>query len=104
MKHILLSLCLLIISVATYAGDKSTDTKLDIFLFIGQSNMAGRGYITDNYKDSIDNVYLLTPTGDMEPASNPLNKYSTIRKDLKMQGVGPAYPFQKPLQRKPGIN
>lgn len=102
MKHILLSLCLLIISVATYAGDKSTDAKLDIFLFIGQSNMAGRGYITDNYKDSINNVYLLTPSGDMEPASNPLNKYSTIRKDLKMQGVGPSYSFSKTIAKKTG--
>lgn len=76
--------------------------KLDLFLFIGQSNMAGRGYITDNYKDNIKNTYLLTPNGDMEPARNPLNKYSTIRKRLDLQGVGPAYSFAKAITDKTG--
>lgn len=76
--------------------------KLDLYLFIGQSNMAGRGYITDNYKSSLKNVYLLTPTGSMEPARNPLNKYSTVRKSLKMQGVGPAYSFAKSMTEKTG--
>lgn len=75
---------------------------LDLFLFIGQSNMAGRGYITDNYKDNIKNTYLLTPNGDMEPARNPLNKYSTIRKRLDLQGVGPAYSFAKAMTDKTG--
>lgn len=76
--------------------------ELDLFLFIGQSNMAGRGYITDNYKDNIKNTYLLTPNGDMEPARNPLNKYSTIRKRLDLQGVGPAYSFAKAITDKTG--
>lgn len=75
---------------------------LDLFLFIGQSNMAGRGYITDNYKDNIKNTYLLTPAGGMEPARNPLNKYSTIRKRLDLQGVGPAYSFAKTITDKTG--
>ena len=76
--------------------------KLDLYLFIGQSNMAGRGYITDNYKGSIKNAYLLTPMGEMEPARNPLNKYSTIRKRLDLQGVGPAYSFAKAMVEKTG--
>lgn len=76
--------------------------ELDLFLFIGQSNMAGRGYITDNYKDNIKNTYLLTPNGYMEPARNPLNKYSTIRKRLDLQGVGPAYSFAKAMTDKTG--
>ena len=75
---------------------------LDLFLFIGQSNMAGRGYITDNYKGYIKNTYLLTPTGSMEPARNPLNKYSTIRKRLGLQGVGPAYSFAKSITERTG--
>ena len=45
-----------------------------ISFFIGQSNMAGRGYITDNYKSSIKDVYLLTPTGTMEQARNPFEQ------------------------------
>lgn len=75
---------------------------LDLFLCIGQSNMAGRGIITDNYKGSIKNTYLLTPAGGMEPARNPLNKYSTIRKRLDLQGVGPAYSFAKAVADKTG--
>lgn len=75
---------------------------LDLFLCIGQSNMAGRGIITDNYRGSIKNVYLLTPVGGMEPARNPLNKYSTIRKRVDLQGVGPAYSFAKAVAEKTG--
>lgn len=75
---------------------------LDLFLFIGQSNMAGRGILTDRYKRGIENTYLLTPAGDMEPARNPLNKYSTIRKRLELQGVGPAYSFAKAVTKKTG--
>lgn len=71
--------------------------ELDLFLFIGQSNMAGRGYLTKNYTDVVKNAYLLAPDGTMEPARNPLNKYSTIRKQLDLQGVGPAYSFAKAM-------
>lgn len=76
--------------------------KLDLFVFIGQSNMAGRGYVTDNYKGGMRNAYLLNLSGTMEPAKNPLNKYSTIRKDLRMQGVGPAYSFAMAMGDKTG--
>ena len=85
-----------------YVNPEPVVPKLDLFLFIGQSNMAGRGYITDNYKSSIKDVYLLTPTGTMEQARNPLNKYSTIRKQLDLQGVGPAYSFAKAITEKTG--
>ena len=83
-----------------YVNPEPMIPQLDLFLFIGQSNMAGRGYITDNYKSSIKDVYLLTPNGDMEPARNPLNKYSTIRKQIDLQGVGPAYSFAKAIADK----
>lgn len=85
-----------------YVNPMPSVPKLDIFLFIGQSNMAGRGYIADNYKGYIANTYLLTPTGTMELARNPLNKYSTIRKQLDLQGVGPAYSFAKEIVKKTG--
>lgn len=83
-----------------YVNPEPMIPQLDLFLFIGQSNMAGRGYITDNYKSSIKDVYLLTPNGDMEPARNPLNKYSTIRKQIDLQGVGPVYSFAKAIADK----
>lgn len=105
MKHILFSIYLCLISIITFGSNGFTwgeTPKLDIFLFIGQSNMAGRGYITDNYKGALEDVFLLTPTGGMEPARNPLNKYSTIRKQLDLQGVGPAYSFAKAIADRTG--
>lgn len=100
MKSIISSIYLLLISTVTFAGPRIP--QLDLFLCIGQSNMAGRGYISDNYKDTLKDVYLLTPTGEMEPARNPLNKYSTIRKQIDIQGVGPAYSFSKAIVSKTG--
>lgn len=67
----------------------------DLFLCIGQSNMAGRGALTETVSDTLSNVFLLNGKGEFEKAVNPFNKYSTIRKDLKMQGVSPAYSFSK---------
>ncbi|MDD2798038.1 MAG: sialate O-acetylesterase [Bacteroidales bacterium] len=64
--------------------------KLDIILAIGQSNMSGRAPFAD-VTASMENIYLLTPEAEMEIASNPMNKYSNIRKDLSLQGLSPAY-------------
>jgi hypothetical protein len=64
--------------------------ELDIILAWGQSNMAGRASFV-NYTGDMDGVYLLTPAGGMEPASNPMNKYSNIRKDISLQGLSPSY-------------
>jgi hypothetical protein len=76
--------------------------ELDMFLFIGQSNMAGRGYMNEAAGDlnPIDNTYLLTPGLNWEIASNPLNKYSSIRKELSMQRISPAYGFAGNIQGK----
>ena len=76
--------------------------ELDIYLCIGQSNMAGRGELGAEYADTLDNVWLLNADGDMEPACNPLNKYSTIRKDIAMQGVGPAWSFAQSMAERTG--
>jgi len=78
--------------------------KLDLFLLIGQSNMAGRGTMTFLYLDTLSNVFLLTPNSGMEKACNPLNKYSNIRKDIKIQQVGPGYGFSKKLVSVTGAN
>ena len=76
--------------------------ELDIYLCIGQSNMAGRGELGAEYADTLDNVWLLDAGGKMEPACNPLNKYSTIRKDIPMQGVGPAWSFAQSMAERTG--
>ena len=71
--------------------------ELDLVLAIGQSNMAGRGYIVDETAP-MENVYLLTPAAEMEIASNPMNKYSNVRKDLSLQRMSPSYTCALKLQ------
>jgi hypothetical protein len=64
--------------------------ELDIILAIGQSNMSGRAPYADATAP-MDSVFLLTPAGEMEISSNPMNKYSNIRKDLSVEAMGPSY-------------
>ena len=77
------------------------DTDLDIYLLIGQSNMAGRAPITGEVADTLEGVYLFTNDSirRWEPAANPLNKYSTIRKRIEMQKVGPGYAFAREMKK-----
>lgn len=70
---------------------------LDIYVCIGQSNMAGRGALTPEVMDTLQNVYLLNDKDHFEPAVNPLNRYSTIRKELSMQRLSPSYAFAKEI-------
>jgi hypothetical protein len=84
--------------------------KLDLFLCIGQSNMAGRGYIDASKGDNIhlENAYLFTPAFGFEKATNPMNQYSNIRKELSVQEISPSWGFAKYLndnrpQTKTGI-
>lgn len=74
---------------------------LEIFLLIGQSNMAGRAEIQNQDCDSLENVFLFTGIqgSEWEKAANPLNKYSTVRKDLSMQKLGPGYTFAKKISK-----
>ena len=68
---------------------------LDIYLLIGQSNMAGRATIESQDLDTLNNVFLYKGiNGNVwEKAANPLNKYSSIRKALSMQKLNPGYTF-----------
>lgn len=74
---------------------------LDIYLVIGQSNMAGRADIEKQDRDTLENVFLYR--GDSiktwEKAANPMNKYSTIRKDIKLQKLGPSYTFAREMAK-----
>lgn len=72
--------------------------ELDIVLAIGQSNMAGRAFFTD-VTAPMEDVFLLTPAGEMETSANPMNKYSNIRKDLSLQKLGPSYTCALTLQK-----
>lgn len=74
----------------TYAVEFIKLPKLDIILAIGQSNMSGRATFTD-VTAPMNDVFLLTHGAELEVSSNPMNKYSIIRKDLSLQGLSPAY-------------
>ena len=75
----------------------------DVFLLIGQSNMAGRGYMLEEDKLVFDeNVFILNEDGEVVPATNPLNQYSSIRKDMSMQRIGPGYGFAKAISKNTG--
>jgi len=75
---------------------------LDLVLAIGQSNMAGRAPYAD-YTEPMEDVYLLTPGGNMEISANPMNKHSSIRKDLGLQHLGPSYSCALTLRDSLGI-
>lgn len=67
--------------------------RLQLVLCVGQSNMAGRGYLDDAARDTLPGVFLFDADGCFEPAVEPLNRYSSVRKELSMQRVGPAGSF-----------
>ena len=75
----------------------------DVYLLIGQSNMAGRGPLeASDTTDVIDGVWLLNADGLPEPAIAPLNKYSTIRKELSLQGYNPGCEFGRIMHSETG--
>ncbi len=77
----------------TFSCGPSNDESLDIILCIGQSNMAGRGAIEDQDTLTLENVYLFNAEQEFEPAKNPLNRYSTVRKVIGMQRLSPSWTF-----------
>jgi hypothetical protein len=80
-----------------YTGKKD---KLHIYLLIGQSNMAGRAPFTKEESSAIKGVYLFNNKEEWEPAKNPLNRYSTIRKGLNSQKMNPGFTFSKTMLKK----
>ena len=87
-------LLLTILIVLPLARAKSPD---EIYLMIGQSNMAGRAKVTPEIAGELKGVMLLNKSGEWEAAKNPLNRYSTIRKGLGMQKLGPSYGFARQM-------
>jgi hypothetical protein len=75
---------------------------MEIYLAIGQSNMAGRADIPSKHAGELAGVFLYT--GDeftpWIPAKNPLNLYSSIRKEESMQRLSPAYSFARQVAKR----
>lgn len=70
-----------------------------IYLLIGQSNMAGRAPFTEEEAKPMEGVLLLNGQDQWEPATNPLNRHSTIRKGLGMQKLNPGYSFALAMRK-----
>ncbi len=67
----------------------TVDSSFGLYLLIGQSNMSGRGVITEKYKDEGNpNVFMLTKENTWVPAKNPLHFDKP-----KIAGVGPGLSF-----------
>lgn len=100
-----ISLIILLSNAAlnVFAQENIDSDTYDVFLLIGQSNMAGRGYMLEEDKLVFDeNVFILNEDGEVVPATNPLNQYSSIRKDMSMQRIGPGYGFAKAISKNTG--
>lgn len=76
---------------------------LDIILVIGQSNMCGRATIEAEDLVLNNNIFLLDDTANWIIAENPLNLYSTVRKnDVQIQRLSLAWDFAKSLHAHDG--
>lgn len=74
------------------------DTEIELFLALGQSNMAGRGAIGEHTKP-LENAYLLNDFDTWVPAINPMNLYSNVRKEIPMQRLSPSYSFAQTMAK-----
>lgn len=106
MKFFYLLTVFFITNSQLYAQEKvnKDKSKHHIYLLIGQSNMAGRAPYSGKEKEVIAGAFLLNDKNEWIGAENPLNRFSTIRKDIKMQKMNPGYYFAKTmLEKQKGI-
>lgn len=81
---------------------RSKEKEYDVYILIGQSNMAGRGEMEAEDYGVMEGIWLLDDKGKPVPAENPLNKFSTVRKGYRMQKIGPGYSFAKEIHERTG--
>lgn len=90
----------LITSLATLAAIlciASCSTAYDVYLCIGQSNMAGRGDMLPGDDAVVEGVWLLDSLDRPVPATAPYNRFSTIAKRASFQAINPAWQFSKDM-------
>ncbi|MGI6081717.1 MAG: sialate O-acetylesterase [Limnochordia bacterium] len=68
----------------------------DVFLLIGQSNMAGRAPVEELDNAVVEGALLFTGCG-WEPLSNPVNRYSTVIVGDPLSRLGPGYTLARKL-------
>lgn len=100
MKKISLFLLIVLSVISTSA---EVEESFDVYLMIGQSNMAGRGELeAQDTTEYVEGVYLLDAEGGPVKAKAPFNRYSTIRKDIGLQGYSPANKFAELMHSRSG--
>jgi hypothetical protein len=85
--------CIILLSLFAFvvANAQQSDS-LDLYLLIGQSNMAGRGEVKDKYaEEQYPNVLMLTKEKQWVIAKHPLHF------DKSVAGVGPGLSFGKEM-------
>lgn len=89
-----LLLTLLVTGSGLQADEPPADSKtFHLFLLVGQSNMAGRGKVTDEDRKPIPGVFMLTRSGEWKPAVAPLHF------DKGSAGVGIGREFAKQIAK-----
>lgn len=80
------------------ASSAPPERPTDVFLLIGQSNMAGRAPIIEADHAPIQGVLLLNGAGAWETAVQPLNRYASYHKGLAYQRFNLGGPFAGALR------
>src|ERR1700754_5137422 len=81
------TICFLLMTVAVF-GQQKPDPDFELYILAGQSNMAGRGYVTGDYKtETNDHVFMLTRDNAWVQAKHP------VHFDKPVAGVGPGLAF-----------
>jgi len=77
----------------TFAGTAQAETPkdMDLYLLVGQSNMAGRGKVDEESKQVNPRVFMLNKDGQWVPATDPMHF------DKPSAGVGPGLVFGKAM-------
>lgn len=89
MKRTILSLALYISLIGSAFSQARVDTTFEIYILLGQSNMAGRGQITEDFKaQGHSRVFMLTKDNSWVLAKHPLHFDKP-----KAAGVGPGLSF-----------
>lgn len=81
----------------TTASAAAAVEDLHVYLLIGQSNMAGRATVEAEDEAPVERTFLLNAEGEWEPATNPLNRFSSVRKRLALQTLGPGSSFARQM-------
>ena len=92
----------LIFIILLCSGLSAWAQSYDVYLCVGQSNMAGRGILLPEDAVSPEGVFLLDDRGNVVPAVGNANIYSTIRKRASMQGYNLAIPFAARMYARTG--